>query len=478
MAIVAQYVARLTLSKSLSQHRWLCTAAEAAAGDVNLVQSKGDKLFHQLRSMEVKEGSSELSEVIDKWVADGVFLKRHHVVSWIVQLRRFHKYTNALQVSEWLEKSKFAMIDSDRAIRIDLISATKGIDDAEKYFTGLQTSAKTMKTYGALLSCYCRGNMTEKAVVLFEKMKDSGVTPTTLNMNQLMHLYLKVGQPEKVLLLVQELEGLEFVPDKYTYTHLMNSYADLKDYDGAEKVLEKITANKVKLDWFSYATLARIHINAGCFEKANDVLERMESIEKMCDPEAFQTLITLYAKTNNQLGVFRAWESLKLIQKNVSNNGYLSLLIALAELGDLDSLQKYFKEWELSCSLYDMRICDVLLKFYLNRDMLTEAKTLADSLTAKEVKPTFRTLTLFMDYHLKKSQTDIALQYLEQGAVTMKQKKYNDWFPAEETVKLFLNLFKENRDAGNAQTFFKIMKDLNRLDSKISDALFALGCRI
>ncbi|CAM8914724.1 unnamed protein product [Rhodiola kirilowii] len=485
MANLARHVARLTLSKSLPRSRWLCTAAEAVpaatsgdANSLNLCENKADGLFHKLRKIELKDGSSDLKEMIDKWVADGAYIKRHHIVSWIVQLRRFRKYTNALEVSEWMENSKFTMNTSDRAVRIDLISATKGLAEAERYFDGLQTSGKTMKTFGALLSCYCRENMTEKAVELFEKMKEAGVTPTTLDMNQLMHLYLKVGQPEKVPILVQELEDMKFTPDKYTYNHLMNSFAALKDYDSAEKVLEKMVQNLMIPDWFTYGTLAKIYTDAGYIEKANDALEKIEKIEKLRDPEAFQTLITLYAKNGNKVGVFRAWESLKLIQKNVNNKGYLSLLMALAELGDVDGLEEYFKEWESSCSLYDMRICNVLLESYLNRDLLSKAKSLNESLIAKEVKPTFRTLSLFMEFHLKKGQTDVAMNYLEQGAATMKERKYNDWFPAEETVKLFLKNFKENSDAVNAQKFHEIMKDLNHLDSNITDALLALGCNV
>uniref|UniRef100_A0A7N0US57 Pentatricopeptide repeat-containing protein n=2 Tax=Kalanchoe fedtschenkoi TaxID=63787 RepID=A0A7N0US57_KALFE len=460
--------ARLMVSKSAPCRRYLNTFAPVAARGES---EKDSSWFRRLRSI---HEPARLPSTIDKWIAEGAAIKKFHVSGWVYRLRQIRMYPHALEVSQWLENNK-VMSNTDRAMHIDLLSKTKGgLVKAERYFNGLKTPEKTAETFGALLNCYCFKCMTGKAVDLVEMMKEFGITPTAWNMNHLLFSHLKVGQPEKVSLLVQLMDDFGFAPDLYTYNHLMVSYADLKDYDGVEKVLEQMSASKVKPNWCTYGTLARIYIKAGFDAKATEALESIERMESLHDPGAFKTLITLYGQTNSLSGVYRVWESLNSMPSNVRNECYLSLLISLAKLGDVDGLEKYFNEWKKSHSKHDMRVYDVILKSYLDRGMLDKAELLSKFLIKKQVKPTFKTLCTYMNFYLKKGQTDIALQHLEQGATKLKERKYKDWFPDEETVNLFLKSFEDKKDTASAQKFFKITKGLNCLDSKISYSDYSL----
>ncbi|CAM8942620.1 unnamed protein product [Rhodiola kirilowii] len=455
-------VARLMLSDSAARwRRYLCTSTPVAASKLRS-ENKESSWFRRLRGIHVTDGGTKLADTIDRWIAEGAEIKKLHVSGWISRLRQIQMYPHALQVSQWMERNK-PMNNVDRAMHIDLLFKTKGIYEAEKYFNGLQTPEKSKEAFGALLSCYCRKTMPEKATDLVEKMKEFGITPSAWNMNHLLILHLKVGQPEKVPLLVQLMGDFGYAPDLYTYNHLMYSYADLKNYDGVERVFEKMSASEVKPNWCTYGTLARIYINAGFIDKATEALKNIERIKSLDDPEAFNTLISLYGQTNDLPGVHRAWESLKSMPSNVGKDCYLSLLIALAKLGDVDGLERYFNEWNTSHFKKDMRVYDVILKSYLDRDMLPEAKSLTDRLVKKQVKPTFNTLGLYMNYHLKKGQTDIALQYLQQGTAKMKERKYNDWFPDETTVTLFLKSFEDKEDDVSARKFYKIMNGFRQI---------------
>lgn len=120
--------------------------------------------------------------------------------------------------------SKNNLNNADHAIRIDLLA----------YFNSLQESAKTTKTYGALLNCYCKKNMLEKAEELFKKLKELNFVSSALSYNNMISLYMRVGQPEKVPSLVHEMEEKDILADLYTYNLLMNSYASIKDFNAVE----------------------------------------------------------------------------------------------------------------------------------------------------------------------------------------------------------------------------------------------------
>lgn len=70
-------------------------------------------------------------------------------------------------------EKEFKMSNDDCAVWIDLLAKSEGLASAEKYFDTLKKSAKTRKTYGALLNCYCDNKNLEKASNLFEKMKEA-----------------------------------------------------------------------------------------------------------------------------------------------------------------------------------------------------------------------------------------------------------------------------------------------------------------
>ncbi|KAH6837569.1 Pentatricopeptide repeat superfamily protein [Perilla frutescens var. hirtella] len=97
---------------------------------------------------------------------------------------------------EWMDSSNLQFSNADEAVRIDLLGRAEGVASAEKYFDGLQE--KTDKTYGALLSCYCRERVLDKALETFEKMNEMNYT-STLNYSNVLSLYSNLEQPSLLL---------------------------------------------------------------------------------------------------------------------------------------------------------------------------------------------------------------------------------------------------------------------------------------
>ncbi|CAI9763158.1 unnamed protein product [Fraxinus pennsylvanica] len=435
---------------------------------------KANSLFSTVSKLRITPDSeTSIANTLDDWVNQGKPVKRFDIINLINYFRNRTNYRSALQLSNWMENSKIEMNNADRAIRIDLLGKIEGLDSAEKYFNSLQVSAKSNKTYGALLNCYCKEKILDRALEIFEKMKVLSYT-STLNYNNMLSLHWNMDRPDKVLLLVQEMEEKNIAADIYTYNLLINSYASLKDIDAIEGVLEKMKRNKVKYDWFTCGNLATIYVHSGLYEKANAVLEEMEKLKNQSDSEGLQnhlTHIKLYSQMNNLPGVNRAWESLKSTFPTPNNLSYLFMLQALSKLGDLEALKKCYKEWESSCSNYDFRLPNVMLEFYLSQNMIEEATAIHESL-ANRGKPNLRTLNSLTSLCMKKSEIDLALKYLEMGVAETVSEKHH-WFPTDDTIKLFLNYFEEETDADRAKKFIESLKKTSRLDSTVYDSLLS-----
>ncbi|KAK4428386.1 Pentatricopeptide repeat-containing protein, mitochondrial [Sesamum alatum] len=464
---IMRTIGRLLLqnsSASSSPPRWLCTATEKAAPGAQ--QRRKTVIFHKVAKAKSK---SSIPQILENWVNEGKEVKRYDIVNLSNYFRKHKNFQAALQLYDWMESSKLEVTNADHAIRIDLLCKTGGVASAEKYFNSLQVSDKTSKTYGALLGCYCKERVFDKALEIFEEMKVSNYM-STLNYNNLASLYYSTEQPAKVVSLVQEMEENNIAPDLYTYNLLINSYAAMKNLDAIDGVLEKMKSNNMECNLFTYGNLATIYFNSGLREKANAFLGIMENMKLQPDDDVFEacrTCIKLYSEMNNGPGVNRAWEALKSAFPTPNNTSYLFMLLALSKLGDQENLVKLFKEWEEGCSKYDYRLPNVLLEYYLNRNMIEEAGSLYESLANGGNDPNLRTLNLFATLCVKTSQIDLALKYLETGFSKAKPGRNRKWFPTDETIKLFLNYFQDNNDADRAEKFIQIMKKTNRVDTNL-----------
>lgn len=375
-----------------------------------------------------------------------------------------------MQLMEWMERRGTNFSYSDYAVRIELLSKTKGIEAAEEYFTSLSEFAKNQLTYGSLLYCYCREKMQEKAIPLFEKMKELNLVSTSLVYNNMISLYMKLEQPEKVPPLVDEMKAANILPDKFTYVLLMNVYASLKDIEAVERVMEEIKGKAGACsDWTTYSSLAGIYIAAGNFDKANLALKKSEKIINVRDRMAFHFLITLYAGTSDLAAVKRVWKSLKSTFPKITNLSYLTMLQSLARLDDLDGMKKCFEEWESGCSSYDIRLANVLINSYMRRGMTEEAKMLLESAANRAPGPNFNSLESNMDFYLKNNEMELALKCME---IAVSKVKKNEWQPNEEKVKAFLKYFEDQKDVDGAKEFCNMLRKFYSLDSEDYSKLF------
>ena len=357
----------------------------------------------------------------------------------------------------------------DHAVRIDLLSKTQGMDSAEKYFHSLPKLQRNWATYGALLNSYCSKKMVDKAESLCEKMKEENFASNTLVYNNLMTLYLKTEQPQRVPPLAQEMKEKGLKLDTVTYNLLMNSYAAMNDVEGAERVIEEVKGeSKVSADWSTYSNLAAIYVKAGLFEKAESTLKEVEKMSNNKDREVFHFLMSLYTGTGNSSEVNRVWDALKSAFPKTTNLSYLIMLQSLVRLGDISGARAFFDEWESKCLNYDFRLAIVLISVYVSRDMIDEAESLFEGATKKGGKPSVKTMEIFMDYHMKKSQFDLVLKYLDEA---VSKSMGNNWKIRVQQLQPLQKYLEEDGNVDGAEGLYEKFKKTDSLQTGVYESL-------
>ncbi|KAJ1397923.1 Tetratricopeptide-like helical domain superfamily [Sesbania bispinosa] len=360
-------------------------------------------------------------------------------------------------IMEWMEMRKINFTWKNYAVHLDLVSKTKGLVAAENHFSGLPPRAKNKYTYGALLNCYCKELMTDKALALFDKMDELGYV-TGLAFSNLMSLYMRLGQPLKVPQLVHDMKQRNIPMDSFTYYVWMNSCASLNDLDGVERIYEQMRSEDGdKIDWKTYSNLAAIYVKAKQFDKAELMLRELEQEAELREREAYHSLLSLYAGTLNLKEVYRVWDSLKSVSP-VTNRSYLVMLCTLRRLNDMEGISKCFKEWVSGCVSYDIRLFSVTISAYLSQNMDKEAALVFEEAIKKSRGPFFKIREMFMMFFLENRQLDGAVNHFE---AALSEVMDDEWRPSPQVVSAFLKYYDEETDLDGVDELCKILKTRN-----------------
>ncbi|XVE74994.1 hypothetical protein DITRI_Ditri12bG0062100 [Diplodiscus trichospermus] len=422
-----------------------------------------------------KDGSSEIRvrQQLNQFLKSSKRVYKWEVDDTIKKLRDRKLYYPALKLSETMvTKRGLNKTVSDQAIHLDLVAKARGIPAAENYFVDLPEASKNHLTYGALLNCYCKELMTEKAETLMEKMKELNLPLGSMSYNSLMTLFTKIGQPERVPDIIQEMKSCGTTPDSYSYNVWMRALASMNDISGVERVIEEMKRDaEESVDWTTYSNIASVYVDAGLFEKAEEALKELEKRNAHRDLSAFQFLITLYGRLGNLHEVYRIWRSLRLAFHKTANISYLNMIQVVVTLKDLPGAEKCFREWESGCSTYDIRIANSLIRAYVKEGLIEKAMELKDRARRRGAKPNARTWEIFLDYYLKNGDIKLAVDCVA-NAISTGRGDGGKWVPSSETIRTVMQHFEQEKDVDGAEGFVEILKKaVDRVGEEVFESL-------
>lgn len=421
-----------------------------------------------------KEGGSEVTvrHQLNQFIKTRKRVYKWEVGDTLRKLRQRKLYYPALKLSETMAKRSMIKTVSDQAIHLDIVAKARGISAAENYFIELPESSKNHLCYGALLNCYCKELMTEKAEALIEKMKELNLPLTSMPYNSVMTLYTKTGQPERIPAIIQEMKASHIMLDSYTYNVWMRALAAVNDINGVERVIDEMKRDgRVAGDWTTYSNLASIYVDARSFEKAEKALKELEKRNACKDLSAFQFLITLYGRTGNLLELYRLWRSLRLAFPKTANISYLNMIQALVNLKDLPGAEKCFREWESGCSIYDIRIANALIGAYAKEGLLEKAEEIKEQARRRGAKPNAKTWEIFLDYYMKNREVKLAVDCVA-NAISVGRGDGKKWVPSSVIVSSLMGHFEQEKDVEGAEGFLEILKKaVDNLGAEVFESL-------
>ncbi|KAL0305750.1 UNVERIFIED_CONTAM: Pentatricopeptide repeat-containing protein, mitochondrial [Sesamum radiatum] len=288
----------------------------------------------------------DVTPELQKWVDTGNKVRFAELQRIIVDLRKRKRFSQALQVSEWMRTTgTYIFTPVQHAVQLDLIGKVHGYLQAERYFNSLSEHEKTV-TY-----------------------------------NDIMCMYSSIGQNDKVPEVFNQMKENNVQPDNLSYRICINSLGVGSDIEGLEKVLTEMeTDAHIVMDWNTYTVVANFYSKAGLKSKANIVLKKAEGRLDNKDGLGYNHLISLHAQLGNRDDVFRLWRLKQKSSKKCLNRDYKNMVESLVRLDELEVAEKVLKEWESSGNCYDFRVPSVLIVGHIEKGFCKKAEALLEHL--------------------------------------------------------------------------------------------------
>lgn len=288
-------------------------------------------------------------------------------------------------------REEFELLDSDYAVRIDLMTKVFGIEAAEHYFEGLPLTAKTCETYTALLHSYAGARLTERAEELFNRIKESKLPFNALIYNEMMTLYMSVGQVEKVPTVVEELKRQNIAPDIFTYNLWISSCAATLGIDEVRRILNEMArASGCNDDWVRYINLANIYVTTSHLvdAKSGPLVEAEKGITQR-EWITYDFLIILYAGLGNKDKIDQIWKSLRMTKQKMTSRNYICVLSSYLMLGHLKEVEEVIDQWMQSTTPnFDISACNRVLDAFTETVSTAKANDFRMLLIRKNCIPT------------------------------------------------------------------------------------------
>ncbi|CAK9327442.1 unnamed protein product [Citrullus colocynthis] len=413
---------------------------------------------------------------LDGWVQEGKKVRVAELQRIIRDLRKRKRFTQALEVSEWMKKSGVCIFSpTEHAVQLDLIGRVRGYLSAENYFNQLKEQDQTSNTYGALLNCYVRQRQVEKSLSHLQKMKEMGFATSQLTYNDIMCLYTNVGQHDKVPEVLAEMKEKNVSPDNFSYRICINSYGVRHDLEGMENVLKEMESQPhIVMDWNTYAVVANFFIKAGLTDKAVNALRKSEERLKSKDRIGHNHLISLYATLGNREKVLKLWNLDKTATTRFINRDYITMLESLVRLGGLEEAEEVLKEWESSGNCYDFRVPNTVIVGYIDKGMCDRAETLLQDLMEKEKATTPNSWGAVAVQYLDRGETENALECMK-AALSLNMDK--GWKPNPRVITALLSWLGDKGIIEEVEAFVGALRSVIPVNREMYHALIKVHIR-
>ncbi|KAH9685743.1 pentatricopeptide repeat-containing protein [Citrus sinensis] len=417
---------------------------------------------------------------------------------------------DVLQLFEWMQQHGKTSISSYSSYIKFLGKSGNSLKALEIYNSITDESDKVnVFICNSILSCLVRNGKFESSLKLFDKMKQSGLTPDAVTYNTLLTGCIKDKNGySKALELVQELKyngaqmdnvmyGILLAicasnnlcakaqsyfnqmkveghsPNVYHYSSLLNAYSSGGDYTKADELIQDMKSSGLVPNKVILTTLLKVYVRGGLFEKSRELLAELDTLGYAENEMPYCLLMDGLSKAgclDEARVVFNEMQ-----EKCVKSDGYAhSIMIsAFCRGGCFEEAKQLAGDFEAKYDKYDVVLLNSMLCAYCRTGDMESVMHVMRKLDELAISPDYNTFHILIKYFCKEKMYILAYRTM----VDMHRKGHqpeedNSESISHPAIKKFASAFVR---LGNINLVNDVMKAIHATGYRIDQGIFHIA---
>ncbi|XP_057978869.1 pentatricopeptide repeat-containing protein At5g04810, chloroplastic isoform X2 [Malania oleifera] len=378
------------------------------------------------------------------------------LVTYSILVGGFAKIGNAEAADRWFEEAKERHTTLNAIIYGNIIYAhcqTCNMDRAEALVREMEEEGigAPIDIYHTMMDGYTIIGNEDKCLIVFDRLKECGLTPSVITYGCLINLYTKM---EKAVEILDEMSLAGISPNEHTYTTIMHGYASLGDTGKAFEYFTKLKNEGMNLDVFIYEALLKACCKSGRMQSALAVTREMSAQKISRNTFVYNILIDGWARRGD------VWEAADLMQQ-MKREGvqpdihtYTSFINACCKAGDMSRATKTIAEMEAVGVKPNVKTYTTLIHGWARASLPEKALRCFEEMKKAGLKPDKAVYHCLMTSLL--SRATLAEEYICSGILCI----------CREMVESELTV-----DMGTAVHWSRCLRKIERTGGKLTEAL-------
>ncbi|XP_076954691.1 pentatricopeptide repeat-containing protein At3g16010-like isoform X2 [Bidens hawaiensis] len=169
---------------------------------------------------------------------------------------------------------------------INILGRAGLISDAKKVFEDMKLyhCEPNVVTYNTMIKALFESKgLSHEACILFEKMKENGIVPSSFTYSIVIDGFCKTNKVEKALLLLEEMDEKGFPPCPAAYCSIINALGKAKRYKAANELFQELRENCGSSSSRVYAVMIKNLGKCGRLDEAKDLFNEMKKLGSVPD---------------------------------------------------------------------------------------------------------------------------------------------------------------------------------------------------
>lgn len=262
------------------------------------------------------------------------------------------------------------------------------LDRAFRTFEQIPRTARTEKSFCALLTAFLRQRRFDQVRGLFDRIpSESGIVPGVAAHNIFLTALCHTGEMDDARKVLDEMPNKGLVPDIISYNAILSGYMKKGDKVGFEDALNEINNKGIAPNVVTYNLRMLNFCKRLESFKAEELLEVM--ISKGIRPylSTFNTIIDGFCKEGNLESATRVFKRMKAMKRAKGEKGFLPnadtyvvLIRSLVDSGDFASAEQICRECLIRKYVPPFETLKALINRLVKDSKVTEAKDLVDKM--------------------------------------------------------------------------------------------------